>query len=158
MDRSVVHSFAQSYPSSTDKDKPEPTVPPKAMTPYSPRTPIDQIPAMYTPPPTLWEKEVTGSTGYNAGPYRAEFYSRTKQQLKTKDSGYKKLFLVLLIALFGALIFSSNAYSITDHIAFGFGMDLFGKDGEPSVLVTIIHTLLFMITIYLLFIPFKEAN
>ncbi len=158
MDRSVVHSFAQSYPNNTSQNS-EPAIPPKAVTPYSPRTPIDQIPAMYTRPPTLWEKEVTGSIGYNAGSYGNEFYSPTKQKHKitTKDSSYKKLFLVLLIALFGTLIFSSYAYSITDHIASGLGMDLFGKDGEPTILATITHTLVFMVVIYLILIPFKET-
>jgi hypothetical protein len=159
MDRSVLQSFAQSYPSypNNTTQKQQVSIPPKAMTPNSSRTPIEQIPAMYTPSPTIWEKEVSGAIGYNAGPYTNEFYASTKQKTTQKDSGYKKLFLVLLIALFGTLIFSSYAYSITDHLASGLGMDLFGKDGEPSIIATITHALLFVLIIYLILIPFKET-
>ena len=69
---------------------------------------------------------------------------------------YKKVVISSLLTLMAILVFSSSAYSITDHIAIGLNVDLFGKDGEPSISAIGIHAVMFMIISFTIISIFKN--
>lgn len=82
--------------------------------------------------------------------YYIENYNVPMPSIKkaTMNDGSKRLWMIIIITLLGAFIFSSYAYSFTDHVAGGLSMDLFSKDGEPSILAVAIHVVIFAIVIY----------
>lgn len=90
----------------------------------------------------------------NNKPKEKEKYVAPKQQIK---SGYKKLFIAILISILGAFIYSAFSYTFTDNMFSRFGITLFSDDGQPKLIVVIMHTLLFALLIYLIFF-FTKLN
>jgi len=67
----------------------------------------------------------------------------------------KKLLAILLIAAFGAFIYSIIAYTISEDLFGKFGFSLVTKDGLPKMTLIIIHTVIFICYLYLVFKLFK---
>lgn len=127
-----------------------PTIRPYNYQPNMYRTPVGTVLPL-TPP----NQQSSHNTHHNpvnhtrhAPIHKREPFSPTisSKQIEQKPSnnGYKKVVMVAILALFAMLIFSSTAYSLTDHILAGFNIDLFGSDGEPSISATAFHTILYM--------------
>ena|SRR5579872_3366115 len=66
---------------------------------------------------------------------------------QTKKRNLWKLILIVGLA---ALIYSSMAYTASNHIFNYFNIVMFNKDGEPSLLVQFIHSLLFAGIVYVI--------
>jgi hypothetical protein len=78
---------------------------------------------------------------------KVEKYSSVKQSIKW--------YIIILIAILGALIYSSWFYSLTDQLFSGMGLDLYTTNGEPTFLVVIIHTIVYVLLLALVWMMFK---
>lgn len=72
-------------------------------------------------------------------------------QSQTEHSKTKKIMTILLIAIFGAVMYSANAYTQSDHIFGTMGFELFDQEfGDPGFIVMGIHTFIFSLIIWII--------
>ena len=107
----------------------------------------------HAPPHSGYQHKTMVNTALSQSPQRdytrENFYPPSYKQDVSTPGGYKKIVMVAILALFAMLIFSSMAYSLTDHIAGGLNIDLFGSEGEPSITATALHTVLYMLIAFI---------
>lgn len=90
------------------------------------RTAVQNILRQYTP---------THRASFN-NPYTGVSSEQNK-------NGYKKVVLSAVLAVLAMFIYSSVAFSLTDHVATHLNVDLFSHDGEPNIIAILIHTVVF---------------
>lgn len=74
-----------------------------------------------------------------------------KQQISSSaKNGIRKFLAILLIVFVGAFLFSSFSYTISDTIFSKFGVQFFAEGGHPSMMIIVIHSLIFLLLIYLI--------
>jgi hypothetical protein len=82
-------------------------------------------------------------------PEEPKIASPVRMSQEAKDSS-KKFLAVLLITILGAFLYSSFAYTVSDSIARKLGMEFFNDHGSPGPVIVSIHSVIFMILIYLI--------
>lgn len=79
-----------------------------------------------------------------------KYYSYSSPPSHKDNSKSKKLFVIIAIGLLGCFIYSAYAYTISDHIFGTINVELFDPNhGQPNLIIQIIHTVIFMILIWL---------
>lgn len=77
--------------------------------------------------------------------------SGTKYQISSSQkNGFRKFLAILLIVFLGAFLFSSFSYTISDTIFSKFGLQFFADGGHPTMMIVVIHSLIFLALIYLI--------
>jgi hypothetical protein len=69
-------------------------------------------------------------------------------------SNIKKFIAVVLIVGIGSLVYSSIIYTLTDHLL-GEYVDLFNSTGHPKSITILLHSVVFMILIYIVLLICK---
>lgn len=66
------------------------------------------------------------------------------------SSAFGRFIIIVVIAVLAALIFSGWMYTVTDKMFSAVGLHLFSSDGQPGIIIIIIHTVLFAILAWLI--------
>jgi uncharacterized BrkB/YihY/UPF0761 family membrane protein len=87
--------------------------------------------------------------------------SSTQKNISTTTSSDKKssllgkLFIILFIAILGALLFSTPSYTLADKLFKS--LNLFNQHGEPGILIILIYTIIFALLIWLILAIFYRS-
>lgn len=75
-----------------------------------------------------------------------------KTKIKENYTGVKKrsLWIVIIIVIVAAMIYSSMAYTVSNYVFEYFNIDMFNSQGEPNIFIQIIHSIILGIAVYLI--------
>ena len=128
---SHIEMFAKSYPKGSAGR-------PVTLPPLSMRTPLQDVVSeeAFHPKQAIPKQAMTDSA----------------------KEGTKKFLAIFLITILGALLFSTFAYTMSDHVFGKMGMQLFDENGSPSTTIIVIHSIIFLMLIYFVLGTLKWSN
>jgi hypothetical protein len=146
MSRNLIEQFASSYPKARPAGG-------KEFDNFIGNNTASKIPPSSPSSPSFSASRSRTRLSDVMEPYQSEYQKpKMVKSLSSDKSGNstRKFFTVLLIVFLAAFLYSGFAYTISDTIFSKFGMLLFNDEGAPTLMIVVIHSLIFLGLVYLI--------
>ncbi len=87
--------------------------------------------------------------------YKTPATTNIKNTLCPQPNEIKRFLSVLIITILATFVFSSFFFTVTDRFFYNIGVEMFSSNGQPSILVTILHSVMLFFLVYITLLVIK---